>query len=350
MNTQEHEHGQRGAVALVVALMLPLLVGVAAFAVDLAHVHGVRAELQNAADAAALRGARELSQTDPVTGQLRWSMAAQQAQAAIGLNRAEGRPLADGTVQTGFWNLRGQPAGLQSTAITPSAWDVPAVAVSLSKQGALNGGPVQTFWAKLWGRSGIDQSVQAVAALVSPGQMQPGALFPLAISQCLYDNYWNSAVYPPQPKINPATGQAWQFQIGSGYQTGPCAAGDWTAFLEDANDRLTIKKYMDTGNTTTLEIGQSIWIEPGAMAKLYGDAHDCSAAGSRVCEHVLVPVVSQTTNHALSPITAFACLHLLSGDQGGKYLSVQMSNRCSSPQGGGAGPSYGVPMPPSLVQ
>lgn len=350
MRHERHElpGAQRGAVALVVALMLPVLLAVAAFAVDLAHVHAVRAELQNAADAAALRGARELN--DPSTGQLRWSLAAQQAQAAIGLNRAEGQTLADGTVQTGFWNLRGQPAGLQLTTITPTAWDVPAVSVRLSKQGALNGGPVQTFFARLWGRSGIDQSVQAVAALVSPGQMQPGSLFPMAISQCLYDNYWNSAVYPPQPRIDPATGKAWQFKIGSGYQTGPCAAGDWTSFLEDSNDRVTIKNYMDKGNLTTLEIGQSIWIEPGAMAKLFGDAQNCSASGSRTCEYVLVPVVSQTANHALSPITAFACLHILDGDQGGKYLLAEMGSRCASPQGGGAGPSYGVPMPPSLVQ
>ncbi len=350
MRSERHERpgAQRGAVALVVALMLPVLLGVAAFAVDLAHVHAVRAELQNAADAAALRGARDL--TDPATGQLRWTQAAQQAQAAIGLNRAEGQTLADGTVQTGFWNLRGQPAGLQSSDITPTVWDVPAVSVRLSKQGALNGGPVQGFFAKLWGRVGFDQSVQAVAALVSPGQVQPGELFPLAISQCLYDNYWNSAVYPPQPKIDPATGKPWSFKIGSGYQSGPCAAGDWTAFLEDSNDRITIKKYMDKGNGVSLEIGQSIWIEPGAMAKLFGDAQTCSASGSRTCEYVLVPVVALTANHARSPITAFACLHILDGDQGGKYLQAEMSNRCASPQGGGAGPSYGVPMPPSLVQ
>jgi Flp pilus assembly protein TadG len=338
---------ERGAIAVVVALLLPLLVGVAAFAVDLAYVQVVRGEMQNAADAAALSGAHAL--IDPATGQLRWSQASAQAQQATALNRAASQALHDAEVQTGYWNLRGQPAGLQPASTTTTAWDVPTVAVTLRKQDGFNGGPVPTFLAHLWGVMGIAQEVSAAAAITSPGLVQPGGVFPLAISQCLYDNYWNNSVYPPQPKIDPATGKPFVFKIGSGYHTGPCADGDWTAFLEDKNDRPTINNNMIHGNAVMLEIGQSIWIEPGSKAALYGDAKGCSAAGDRTCEYVVVPAVTQTENHALSPITGFACLHILDANQGGKYVLVEMSNRCDSSLSGGAGPSYGVRMPPSLV-
>lgn len=345
MSTQD---SQKGAVALVVALMLPLLLVAAAFAIDLAYVHVVRSQMQNDADAAALGGAHAL--VDPATGQLRWPQAASQTLQAIGLNQADGRYMSDGGVQTGYWNLRGQPSGLQDTAITPTTWDAPAVSVTLDKQAGLNGGPVPSFFARWWGRTGFDQTVRAVAAVTSPGLMLPGGLFPLAMAQCLYDNYWDSTVYPPQPKIDPATGKPYVFMIGSGYHYGPCASGEWTALLTDSNDVSTIRQLIAQGNPLTLEMGQNIWIEPGSKAALYMSTKNCSAAGDRSCEYVVVPTVTQTENHALSPITGFACLHILDANMGQKYVLAEMSNRCSTALAGGAGPGYGVLTPPSLVR
>ena len=45
---------EKGAVTLMTALMLPLLMAAGAFAIDLAHAHVVRSEMQNDADAAAV--------------------------------------------------------------------------------------------------------------------------------------------------------------------------------------------------------------------------------------------------------------------------------------------------------
>ena len=127
---------QRGAVAVLVALMLPVLTGAAAFAIDLAYVHVVRSEMQNDADAAALAGARAL--IDPVSGALGWSAATAKAQQSVTLNAAGGQTLRDAQVQTGYWNLTGQPAGLQPLPVTPGTWDVPAVSVTLRKQDGEN--------------------------------------------------------------------------------------------------------------------------------------------------------------------------------------------------------------------
>lgn len=54
---------QTGAVAVMLGLTLAVLLGFAALAIDLGRTYVVRTELQNAADAAALAGAKELDQT-----------------------------------------------------------------------------------------------------------------------------------------------------------------------------------------------------------------------------------------------------------------------------------------------
>lgn len=338
---------QRGAVALMTALFMPVVVGAAALAIDLAYVHVVHLEMQNDADAAALSGAHEL--VDSATGALRWSAAASKAQQSVPLNRAAGAAMTDASVQTGYWNLTGNPAMLQPLPFSAGLWDAPAVSVTLRKQEGQNQGPVRTFFARFWNVLGINQTVTAVAAPTSPGLMLPGGLFPLAMAKCMYDTYWDSSVYPPKPRIDPATGKPYVFRIGSGYHYGLCSSGEWTSLLDDRNDVGVIRQLIAKGNPVSLQMGQSIWIEPGTKTTLYQATRDCSAAGDRSCEYVVVPTVTQTDNHALSPITGFACLHLLDATPGQKYVQAEMSNRCGTSLAGGAGPNYGVLTPPSLV-
>ena len=61
-NTQAVQH-QRGAVAIIVAICLTLLLGMVGLVLDLGHLYVAKTELQNAADAAALSGAKELDGT-----------------------------------------------------------------------------------------------------------------------------------------------------------------------------------------------------------------------------------------------------------------------------------------------
>ncbi len=53
---------RRGAAGMMTALLIIIFVAILAIVIDLGHLHGVRNELQNAADAAALAGARALIQ------------------------------------------------------------------------------------------------------------------------------------------------------------------------------------------------------------------------------------------------------------------------------------------------
>jgi len=60
IQTRQH---QRGAVAIIVGISIVILVAMLGLVVDLGHLYVAKSELQNAADAAALSGAKELNGT-----------------------------------------------------------------------------------------------------------------------------------------------------------------------------------------------------------------------------------------------------------------------------------------------
>jgi len=66
-NSLGNDIRQRGAVAIIVAIALPVLLGFAGLALDLGRLYVIKTELQNAADACALAAARELT-CDPAAG------------------------------------------------------------------------------------------------------------------------------------------------------------------------------------------------------------------------------------------------------------------------------------------
>ena len=61
--TTENQDTERGAAGVLVAVMMLVLIGVGAIAVDVGQIYAERAELQNAADAGALAGAQICSET-----------------------------------------------------------------------------------------------------------------------------------------------------------------------------------------------------------------------------------------------------------------------------------------------
>lgn len=340
---------QRGAVTLLVALTLPVLMGAAALAVDLAYLQVVRSELQNDADAAALAGARTLYKN--ATTSLDWAGATEQAQLAIGLNRAERRHLTDGLVQVGYWDTTQAVSGLQLLPTVPTGNDAPAVQVSVSKSEGQNLGPVPTFLAGIWGIFSRPVRATAVAGVTSPGSVSPGGVFPFAMSECMYQKYWNSTTPPAGPRIDPLTGKVHVFKVGSLYHYEGCDSGEWSPLDFKVSGADAIDGMITTGNLVTLSVGDDIWVQSGVKNSLFQDVQKCSAAGNKSCEYVLVPVLSQVTSGSFATIRAFACLHILRAVGGSqKYIEIEMSTRCQSPYSGGVGPNYGVVSPPSLFK
>ena len=343
-------HAQRGAVTLLVALSLPVLLGVAALVVDVAYLQLVRIELQNDADAAALAGAKHLYLANNAAPQ--WATAEQRAQQAIALNAADGKKLSTGIVQSGYWNPQNSSAQLQLLPVTPTGNDVPALQVTLSKGQGQNDGEVPNFFARLWNHLSTPITVTAVAGVTSPGSIKKGGLFPLVASQCVYDTYWNANSKPPSPALDPLTGAAFVLVLMAfdDKPTDPCKTFQWSSLLNDSNDVGSFRTLVADRNPEELSIGDKIWIEPGSKATLFDTVNDCSAAKDKKCEFVTLPMVSSIAAHQDVPISSFACARILSADKPQKTISIQLSNTCPQPPSGGVGPNFGVVSPPSLLR
>jgi hypothetical protein len=152
---------QSGAMAVMAALLVVVLLSVSALAVDYGYMAWVRGELQKAADAGALAGARDLgSVANPD-----WSGGQAAATAMVKQNKAAGKLLTDCQVDYGYWSMLSHT--LQSYSITPQKTDAAAIRVTILKSSGENDGPVQLLFAPIFGVKTFDLSAHAVAKLNS---------------------------------------------------------------------------------------------------------------------------------------------------------------------------------------
>lgn len=364
---------QKGATAVTVGAMMLMLLSFAALALDIGNVMVAKNELQNAADAAALAAAPCLYPRAQCGNSNNsapdWTTAEQKAKDSVALNYSQGTQLSVGVASSGYWNITGNPGVLEPPPFTPTSNDYPAVRVSITKTNANANGAVSMVLAKLFGVNSMSLSATATAVVASPGTAGPGSLFPLAISQCMYDNYWDPKTDQPKTAPNSGTvtgfpytkqvqGQPYFFQIGSSYHNGVCASGQWTTFNSTDNSASYARTLLNGGNQTTLAIGQApgTYVQNGTEDTLFQGTKACSAAGNGKCEWVMVPVIPDPTAQGVNQVvTAFACLHILDETGNGKnaFVLVQMANnpdKCQLSAAGGVGPAYGALMPPRLVQ
>jgi Flp pilus assembly protein TadG len=336
---------QKGSITLTIALLLPVLIGVLALAIDIVYLQLVKNELQNDADAAALAGARSLYDGSSLNPQ--WDPARLKALEAVSLNRAAGQALVNGDAQTGYWNLQGQPSGLQALPMKPGNMDVAAVQVTVTKANGLNGGPAETFLARLWGVQSLALQATAVAGISSPSQVDAGQAFALVLQECMFKRYWDSNANPPGPTLDPATRQPYVFQLSETPIAG-CRPGYWTSFLHPNSG----SNVVSLTNPEGLAIGDVIWFIDGVKASILDDVEACSGKVNTSCSHVVVPIVADTSRNSSDPILAFGCMHIVSVKKSGnvKYVNAQLGSGCTMPASGGAGTGYGVLSPPSLLR
>jgi len=357
---------EKGVIAILIALLLPIIIGFGAFAVDFSYRFLVRSELQNAADATAIAaeaclfgrancGNLNASKPD-------WNTARQSAFDYVSKNSSENTQLTNVAVDYGYWNITGTPAGLQSLPKTPGTNDLAAIKVTISKDNGANGGPVKTFLAPILGIYSKPLSATAVAVIPIPTSSGINSLFPVAIKKCLYDAYWDTT--NQKPKIAAAqnvpgfdlpqtVGEPYIFKVTSSYHTNGCEAGQWTSLEKDSNSTPTILDILNNGNSADLAVGENIWIQTGTKTTLYSDVNNCSSAGNRKCEYANVPIVQDVSTHSYTPIVAYTCIRIVSAIGGSeKYITMQMSNnadKCQAKGSGGGGTYYGELVPPRLA-
>jgi Flp pilus assembly protein TadG len=154
-NSLKFDASRRGVIAVFTAVMLIVLLGMIAFAVDVGYMNLARTQLQSAADSAAL-AAVAVSYEDHATVQ-------KVAQAFANYNYVAGRraQLNAADVEFGTWNAADpNPANRFKVSTTVNN----AIRVTV-KTNADNGGATPLFFAGVFGKTSQDQSASAVATV-----------------------------------------------------------------------------------------------------------------------------------------------------------------------------------------
>jgi hypothetical protein len=175
---------------VVIAIVITVLIGFVALAIDIGYVSVTKNELQNIADAAALAGAGELGniykgltydEQQVLTLDANGVDAIKASVKDVvgeGKNRAGGVTIIidDGDIFINKW---------PGTSVHSNDYNQPnAVRVTARRDSSANG-PISTFFAKIFGVETFDVSADATAALSGLGSTHPQ--FPVGISKYWFD-------------------------------------------------------------------------------------------------------------------------------------------------------------------
>ena len=339
----------RGAVAVIVAIMMVVLLSCGALALDISNAMIARNELQNVADASALAGARQLgliyaalpqgtpyttyvlSNSSAVVGEATSVALANQArQMAITLNA--------GDIVIGVWN---------SGPRTLTAGNVGAtgVRVTAHRDGSANG-PVATWLAGIMGINSMNVVATGTAAITGTGILLPGeANSPFGFDKKIFDDpaYCNKPI---------------QF-----YPTTTSCAG-WTTFNENPpnankerqivqgltpNPPTYITPQITAGQSSLEYIGGNLASVFPSLINLYNAKKVPDASSpSGYCWNITVPVYSDPSNQTCSNPTGSlitvgftsACVWQVQGVPA-KQINAKVT--CGEvTNGGGGGGNFGT--------
>jgi len=331
---------QSGAIAAYAAIGLVVFLGFAALTLDIGHMVSVRGELQKAADAGALAGARALTLFPPAPN---WDKGTTVGAETVQKNSVDGSPLTNCTVLPGYWDLTWSPsqkaeANLKSTGIVPGPKDVAAVKVRVEKSSGNNGGQVQMFLASVLGVLPADVSATSVAMISYPTGMKAGGVKPLVATKEIVDKYWNSS-------------GNFQFKIGEESSDPSINDTMWTTFKVDSNSNDYTKELILNGNPEPIYIGDSVYLQPGVRAVDYGP----NEMGKFVNQTVVLTIVDPDTllANTMAPVLGFVAFHITNYSQGDKYVEGYFDKNyvITNPPGAGS-PNPNVSStsnPPQLV-
>lgn len=154
--------GEHGAVSVIVAIMLVVLLGFAAMAVDVSMLYAERTQLRNGADAAALAIAQKCAKSS--------SDANCSTSAPLASN------LANSNAQDGISNIKSIAFGSSSGPVT--------VTVGAQESGHAPN-QVSLFFANIFGMNATEVNASSTAAWGTPSKGP--AILPLAIAYCKLD-------------------------------------------------------------------------------------------------------------------------------------------------------------------
>jgi hypothetical protein len=206
-------HHERGQTIILVAISLVSLLAMAALAIDIVTLYAARSEMQRAADAAALAGAKAIADsgittlllTDPnFTTVQSWATTAATNQV-------------NGMLQNNL--IAGQAPTLVSDPVDWTRQGNPHITVKLQSNN------LPSFFSKIWGGTGTVVTATATAEAYNPGNVQNFVpISPKAVKPWLVANADPANGTTPAPQfINPANGAVEAGVIGEQfYLTSDC--------------------------------------------------------------------------------------------------------------------------------
>jgi Flp pilus assembly protein TadG len=180
---------EKGVTALLTAILIVMLLGFAALAIDIGHGMVTKNELQNIADAAALAATRQL-------GTIYQGMTYEE-QLAYVVGSGDETQIKNAAINVASQNRAG---GMNNIVIraediligTWSPWaetnSQPNAVRVTARRDSLENGQITTFFARIFGITGRDVSAMATAAMTGQSTADPGELeLPVGISRYFFD-------------------------------------------------------------------------------------------------------------------------------------------------------------------
>jgi hypothetical protein len=281
----ERAREERGVTTLVVIFGLVALIAAAALAIDVGMIMESRTQLQNAADGAALAGARQLLGSDGTTVQI---PAAQTAAVGTGASNV--------SVGNASLSIRTDPADMefgrwdfasrdQVPPTDPSDPEqVDSIRVTARMDNVANG-PLTSLFAAVLGRTGFQIGAEATAWVGFAGNSLPGNVaFPIAVDCCQlagpdcqsdYCQYITTNPPNPCPLDDPQSVDTGDVSCLQFFATGGQNAC-WTQFSEsdssvNTNDMVDI---IQDGTDTEISAGDEVFVDNGTKTGVVNEIDD----------------------------------------------------------------------------
>lgn len=277
----------KGAVAVIVGIMLFLLIAFAAFAIDVGHFMVVRNELRNAADAGALAGARWLYDQNGQTintnaNRIAYDTARRNVSDRLSVDILWQEGQNNGSdIERGHWSFITRTFTPNDSEVVIPLWGVPssvldqdtrlinAVRVTARRAAAPGGTPAVTFLARIFGFESFLAQATSVAYIGYAGSLNPGEVDqPIAIcEEAILDYSLNPPTY------NCSRGR----MINSGATEGHQTAG-WTNFTNPCQtaNAGSIRPYVcGAAETPQIYYGSSIGTTGGEVDTVFRQLRDC---------------------------------------------------------------------------
>ena len=273
---------KEGISAVLVVFFIIVFLGFAALAIDIFHIVVARNELQNAADAGALAGARFLYNGDGTSVNPDANRIAYEATIA---NKSEKVPVEvnwtggnERDVQRGHWSFGTRTFTPNDSLTPPDLWNktteeldqdpnfINAIRVKTRRENT----PVASFFAKIFGLESFNLSAESIAYIGFAGTLAPREVDqPIAICK--------EALKTPDGKYICSIGR----MINSGQNLASRETGGWTDFNQDnpclgGTNATSVRSLVcREGNPGPIILGQNIATNGGEIQTAFNALLNC---------------------------------------------------------------------------